>query len=176
MIIRIIGSRTSTHFRGFSVFFQFNCVVVIVWKKSLSACLLNLMWIVFVISRPFPPLLLFVSLCPSYVKFTGLDWIACCIPLLHRLLSFWNYPLRGQRVSGCRCRARFWNLVGSALELRDSNMMEGFFFWLTSFNFPIMSPISFSRSAVINLGNVAKAEFTIFLSAGGRVGSCAKAL
>ncbi len=47
---------------------------------------------------------------------------------------------------------------------------------LTSFNFPIMSPISFSRAAVINPGNVAKADFTTFLSAGGRVASCAKAL
>lgn len=46
----------------------------------------------------------------------------------------------------------------------------------TSFSFPIMSPISFSRSAVIRLGSVAKADFTIFLSADARVGICARAL
>jgi hypothetical protein len=39
-----------------------------------------------------------------------------------------------------------------------------------------MSPMSFSRAAVINAGNVAKADFTTFLSAGGRVASWAKVL
>lgn len=55
----------------------------------------------------------------------------------------------------------------------DMEKMEG---ELTSFSFPIMSPISFSLAALMSGGSEASAFCTILLSAAGRLGSCARSL